>query len=44
MVTVRKFGTTLEWLWTAQKFIDMKAIMSELYLDFKEDGKVILTI
>lgn len=40
MIEVKKFGTTLQWLWTSQKFIDRKSYMSEAYLDFKDDGKV----
>ena len=39
-VIVKKFGTNNEWLWDHQKFIDRKSCMSEMYLDFKEDGKV----
>ncbi|CAF0841426.1 unnamed protein product [Brachionus calyciflorus] len=40
VILVRKFGTSLEWIWEAEKFIDRKAVMSDFYLDFKEDGKI----
>ena len=39
-IIVRKFGTTNEWIWDSQKFIDRKSYMSEMYLDLKEDGKI----
>lgn len=39
-IIVKKFGTSNEWLWDSQKFIDRRSLMSEVYLDFKEDGKV----
>jgi kinesin family protein 1 len=40
VITVKKFGTSLEWIWEKYKFIDRKSLMSEMYLDIKEDGKV----
>jgi hypothetical protein len=40
IIIARKFGTNLEWLYDSEKFIEKKAMMSELYLDLKEDGKV----
>lgn len=39
---MKKFGTSKEWLWDVEKFIDRKACMSEIYLDLRDDGKVLL--
>jgi hypothetical protein len=41
-IEVKKFGTNNEWLWTADKFIDRKSCMADIYLDLKENGKVII--
>lgn len=38
---MKKFGTSKEWLWDVEKFIDRKACMSEIYLDLRDDGKVL---
>jgi hypothetical protein len=43
-VIAKKFGTNNEWIWESEKFIDRKALMSEMYIDLKEDGKVILAV
>jgi hypothetical protein len=42
MIVAKKFGTNSEWLYDSDKFIDRKAVMSDYYLDMKEDGKVLL--
>ena len=39
-MVVEKFGTSNKWIWDIEKFIDRKACMSEMYLEFKEHGKV----
>jgi hypothetical protein len=39
-VVVEKFGTSNKWIWDIEKFIDRKACMSEMYLEFKEHAKV----
>lgn len=30
----------LEWIWSKEKFLDRKVDMTELYLDFKDDGVI----
>jgi hypothetical protein len=39
-VTVKNFATNLEWTWTKEKFMSRKLEMTEMHLDFKEDGKI----
>lgn len=40
VIVAKKFGTSYEWLYDSDKFIDKKTLMSEIYLDLKEEGKV----
>lgn len=37
---MKNFVSGLEWIWTKNKFMDRKVDMSELYLDFKDDGVI----
>ncbi|CAF0775133.1 unnamed protein product [Brachionus calyciflorus] len=39
-VCVKNFSTGLEWLWNKNKFLDRKADMTELYMDFMDDGVI----
>ena len=42
VIVVKKFGTSLQWIWDKFKFIDRKSFMSEMYYDIKEEGKVMI--
>lgn len=37
LVIAEKFGTSSKWLWDIEKFINRKACMSEMYLEFKQN-------
>lgn len=40
VIILKKFGTSLEWMWDKFKFIDRKSFMSEMYADLKEGVKL----
>ena len=35
---MKNFQFGLEWTWEKEKFIERKSLISEYYLDFKDDG------
>ena len=39
-VIVYNFLMDLEWIWPKNKFLDRKYEMSEMYLDFMDDGVI----
>lgn len=40
LIIAEKFGTSNKWLWDIEKFINRKACMSDIYMEFKQTGKV----
>ena len=40
LVIAEKFGTSNKWLWDIEKFIERKACMSEMYMEYKQNGIV----
>ncbi len=40
MILVKNFGTGYEWVWTKQKFLDRKELMSTYYNDLKDNGVI----
>ena len=40
MVLVTNFLTGYEWIWTKEKFLDRKELMSFYYADFKDNGVI----
>lgn len=40
LVIAEKFGTSNKFLWDTEKFINRKACMSEMYLEFKQNGMI----
>lgn len=40
LIIAEKFGTSCKWLWDIEKFINRKACMSEMYLEFKQNGLI----
>lgn len=37
---MKNFALGLEWIWSREKFLDRKALMTEMYDDFRDDGKI----
>jgi hypothetical protein len=37
---MKNYVLGLEWIWTKEKFLNRKADMLEMYLDFQDDGVI----